>query len=125
MDLATDGVGHIPQDNATENAPIDTDTPNIHTPNYSVNPMNDEFNLLKTFPRVWTHRFVKRSLARNGLYYILENPKCLYWYLVIDATADTSEVSLSNNHKTKKPGCEMANGRTTRNVPIGIDWDYR
>ena len=125
MDLATDGVGHMPQDNPTENAPMDTDTPDIRTPDYSANRLNEEYNRLKTFPRVWTHRFEKRNLARDGFYYMLEIIKCFYCHLVIDATAETSGISLSDHHRAKSPGCEMVNGTSTRNVQIGIDSNYR
>ena len=125
MNFATDGVGHIPQENATENAPMDIDTPDIRTPVYSANLLNYEYNRLNTFLLEWTHHFEKILLSRNEICVDRDIIKCFYHHLVIDVTADTSGELLGDYHRANNFECEMANGTSTLNAPIRVDSNYR
>lgn len=84
-----------------------------------------EFDRLKTYPRLWSHRFTKRELARNGFHYIHDNLcKCAFCecHLILDPFVG----SIEQLHQQLCATCDFAFQRDeARNIPMGDVSDYR
>lgn len=126
--IVTDGVGSIAQEDAPNNEfnnpPVVAN--NIATADVS-NPNYIEFNRLKTFPRLWSHRFTKRELSRNGFYHTTGNVcECAFCEATLALDLVTGPQSLEQVHQQLRETCDFAFHRdVSRNIPLGDVSDYR